>query len=174
MLQKTCTEDFMTGKKAKNVGQCNKYYVSNSHPVIIISEVFDMVQVEMDKRSRLIYKEDGTVESRERKYNGKYILGNLLVCGYCGASYRRRTERGKIVWRCGTRIEKGKELCANSPTLNEEWIKGILGETVCDDCYFEEIVRNRVERVIIFNQHIEIIYKDANKISILFIENEQR
>lgn len=64
----------------------------------------------MNKRSGLVYKEDGTVESKERKYNGKYLLGNLFICGYCGASYRRRTERSKEVWRCGTRMEKGKNL----------------------------------------------------------------
>lgn len=107
----------------------------------------------MDKRVRLVYKEDGTVESRERKYNGKYLLGNLLVCRYCGAYYRRRTERGK----CGARIEKGKEKCTNSPTLNEELIKLTLGETVCGDgSYDEAVVRNRVEKVLIFNQYLEI------------------
>ncbi|WP_211233508.1 recombinase family protein [Thermicanus aegyptius] len=35
MLQKTFTEDFMTGKKRKNIGQRNKYYVKDSHPAII-------------------------------------------------------------------------------------------------------------------------------------------
>jgi site-specific DNA recombinase len=64
MLQKTFTEDFMTGKKSKNIG--------------------------------------------------KYLLGNLLVCGDCGAPYRRRTERGRVVWCCATRIEKGKEACPHS------------------------------------------------------------
>lgn len=119
MLQKTFTEDFMAGKKSKNIGQRNKYYVKDSHAAIVSAEVFDKVQEQMAKRARLISKEDGTVEISGSKYNGKYILGNLLVCGDCGASYRRRTERGKVVWRCATRIEKGKEACPNSPTLYE-------------------------------------------------------
>lgn len=34
-LQKSYTEDFMTGKKAKNTGQRHSYYVSNSHPAIV-------------------------------------------------------------------------------------------------------------------------------------------
>lgn len=37
----------------------------------------------MARRARLVYKEDGTVESSTSKYNGKYLLGNLLVCGDC-------------------------------------------------------------------------------------------
>lgn len=105
----------------------------DSHPAIVSAEVFDKVQEEMVKRARLVSKKDGTVEASGSKYNGKYLLGNLLMCGECGALYRRRTERGKVVWRCAVRIEKGKgkEVCPNSPTLDEEWIKGILGEEVC-------------------------------------------
>ena len=99
MLQKTFTEDFMTGKRSKNIGQRNRYYVKDSHPAIVSVEVFDKVQEEMAKRARLISKEAGTIKTSGSKYNGKYILGNLLICGNCGASYRRRTERGKVVWR---------------------------------------------------------------------------
>ena len=95
--------------------------MKDSHPAIVSVEVFDKVQEEMAKRSRLISKEDGSVEA-SGKYNGKYLLGNLLVCGDCGASYRRRTKRGKVAWRCATRIEKGKEACSHSPTLDEDWI----------------------------------------------------
>jgi site-specific DNA recombinase len=126
MLQKTFTEDFMSGKKSKNIGQRNKYYVKDSHPAIISAEVFHKVQEEMAKRSRFVSKVDGSVEISGSKYNGKYILGNLLVCGDCGASYRRRTERGKVVWRCATRIEKGKEVCQHSPTLDEGWLQTVF------------------------------------------------
>ncbi len=129
MLQKTYTEDFMTGRKVRNVGQSNRYYVRNSHPAIVFEEVFDKVQEEMVRLARLVHKEDGIVEFRTRKYNGKYLLGNLLVCGDCGAPYRRRTERGKVVWRCVTRIEKGKETC-HSPTLDEEWVRDILCKSI--------------------------------------------
>lgn len=108
MLQKTFTEDFMTCKKSKNNGQRNRYYVKDSHPAIVSAEVFDKVQEEMAKRSRRVSNEDGTLEISGSKYNGKYLLGNLLVCGDCGASYRRRAECAKVVWRCATRIEKAK------------------------------------------------------------------
>jgi site-specific DNA recombinase len=167
MLQKTFTEDFMTGKKRKNDGQRNKYYVKDSYPAIVPAEVFDRVQEEMAKRTRLIRKEDCSEEASVSKYNGKYLLGNLLVCGDCGASYRRRTERGKVVWRCATRIEKGKEACATSLTLNEEWIKKILGERVCENSiYDEDIIRDNIEKILIFNDYLEIYYRHGNKISI--------
>lgn len=143
LLQKTVTEDFMTGKKVKNVGHRNQYYVKGSHAAIVSEEIFDKVQEEMRKRARMIYKGDGTVEAVGNKYNGKYSLGNLLVCGDCGASYRRRTGRGKVVWRCATRIEKGKNECTLSPTINEVWLKEQLSKPICDGTYDDEVVKKR-------------------------------
>jgi len=166
MLQKTFTEDFMTGKKSKNIGQRNRYYVRNSHPAIVSAEMFDKVQEEMTKRARLVIKDDGTMETSASKYNGKYLLGNLLVCSDCGAPYRRRTERGKVVWRCATRIEKGKEACPHSPTLDEEWVKDKLTKNICDGVYNEAIIRIEVEKVHIFDNYILIKRKDSSNVEV--------
>ena len=171
LLQKTYTEDFITGRKSKNAGQRDRYYITNSHAAIITAEVFDKVQEEMSRRARLISKEDGTVESSTRKYNGKYLLGNLLVCGDCAASYRRRTERGKVVWRCATRIEKGKDICPHSPILDEKWAQKVLGEKICENgVYDEEIVRNRIDRILVSGKKLEICCKDESKFSINLYE----
>jgi site-specific DNA recombinase len=169
LLQKTYTEDFITGKKSKNTGQRESYYIMNSHPAIITAEVFDNVQEEMSRRARLVQKKDGTVASSTSKYNGKYLLGNLLVCGDCGASYRRRTERGKVVWRCATRIEKGKDICPHSPTIDEEWVQDVLGKKICvNGIYNEDVVRNKIDRVFILVENLEINCKDESKISVKF------
>lgn len=168
MLQKTFTEDFMTGKKSKNFGQRNKYYVKDSHPAIVTAEVFDKVQEEMAKRARIVNREDGTIETSGRKYNSKYFLGNLLVCGDCGASYRRRTERGKVVWRCAIRIEKGKNECFLSPTINEEWLKEQLAELVCNGTNDEAIIRDEVDKIQVFDAFILIILTDGTQEKISF------
>ena len=164
MLQKTFTEDFMTGKKSKNIGQRNKYYVKDSHVAIVSSEVFDKVQEGMSKRSRLFSNEEGTLEISVSKYNGKYFLGNLLVCGDCGASYRRRTERSKVVWQCAARIEKGKEACPNSPTLDEGWVQNTMSKAVCQNrAYDEDVIRNEVDKIQVFDAFIFIFHKDGSK-----------
>lgn len=150
LLQKTYTEDFMTGRKVKNTGQRKQYYINRSHPAIVSDEVFDRVQEEMIKRARVIRHEDGTASLSTNKYNGKYLLGNLLVCGDCGASYRRRTERGNVVWRCATRIEKGKEACSESPTVKEEWIKERLTSMVSGELYEENIIRERIGQICVY------------------------
>lgn len=116
----------------------------------------------MAKRSRIVSSDDGTVKISGSKYNGKYILGNLLICGDCGASYRRRTERGKVVWRCATRIEKGKGACHHSPTLDEGWIQDTLGMTVGQDgAYDENIIRNEVDKIQVFDTYILILCTDG-------------
>lgn len=148
MLQKTVTEDFLTGKRVKNDGQKARYYVYNSHEGIVSKEVYMKAVCEMNSRSSVVKYDDGTVESR-KKYNGQNLLGNLLVCGESGASFRRRTERGKVVYRCATRIEKGREACKESSTIEEEWLKKELARRVCDGEYDEKLVRERVEEVII-------------------------
>ncbi len=169
MLQKTVTEDFMTGKKIKNTGQRNRYYIKDSHPAIVSAEVFNKVQEEMANRARFVSNEDGTLETSGSKYNSKYILGNLLVCGDCCMPYRRRTERGKVVWRCATRIEKGREVCPNSPTLDESWIKDILGEAICKNgIYDESVVRDEVDKIQVFDTFILIIKYNGSQEKRLF------
>ena len=99
MLQKTFTEDYLNGIRKKNVGQRTRYYVKGSHPAIISSEIFDKVQAEMLNRARLLRTADGNQISSGNRYSSKYLLSNLLVCEDCGEGFRRRTERGKTVWR---------------------------------------------------------------------------
>lgn len=143
--------------------------MKDSHPAIISTEVFDNVQEEMAKRSKFVSNKDGTVEIISSKYNGKYLLWDLLVCGDCGASYRRRTERGKVVWRCATRIEKGKDACPHSPTLDEAWVQDTLGGAVCQNrAYDESIIRNEVDKVQTFDTFILIFRKNGSQKKIPF------
>jgi site-specific DNA recombinase len=166
-LQKTYVEDVMIGKKVKNTGQVTSYYIKDSHPAIVSEDIFDKVQEEMDRRSSIVYKEDGTVSSKGKRYNSKYLLGNILECGHCGATYRRRTERGKVVWRCGTRMEKGRDMCGDSPTLNEKWIKEILAGNVCENgSYDEGMIRGEVDKILVFGKNVGICCKNGDKIRI--------
>ena len=100
----------------------------------------------------------------KKRPKAKLITWNLLVCGDCGASYRRRTERGKVVWRCSTRIEKGKEACPRSPTLNEGWVQDTLGEAVCQNGVYDEgVIRNEVDKIQVFDAFILIYCMDGSQ-----------
>lgn len=160
MLQKYFTQDYLTGKKAKNVGQRARYYVHDSHQGIISKEKFLKVAYEMNRRKSDAGNIGGEKTKINKKYNAKNILGNVLERGECGASYRRRTERGKVVYRCATRMERGREACGESPTVEEEWLKAELGRRICVGEYDEKIVKENVDKVkILKNKEIMIILK---------------
>ncbi len=71
-------------------------------------------------------------------------------------------ERGKVVWRCAIRIEKGKDACSHSPTLDEEWILDTLKKAVCTNgVYNEAIIRNKVDKIQVFDAFIMIFRTDG-------------
>lgn len=161
MLQKYFTEDYLSGKKAKNIGQRHRYYVHDSHQGIISKEKFLEVACEMTRRKSVTVDADGQMVKKNRKYNSQNVLGNILECKECGATYRRRTERGKVVYRCATRIEKGREACIESPTIGEERIKEEMGKRICGGEYDENVIRKKVDRVLVGRDgKLKILFKD--------------
>ena len=161
MLQKYFTENYLLGKKAKNVGQRDRYYVHDSHEGIISKEKFLEVACEMNRRKGITVDADGKTVKKNRKYNPLNALGNILECEACGATYRRRTERGRVVYRCATRIEKGRDACKESPTMEEEWIKMELGNSVYGGEYDEKVVRKTVDKVLVAkDEKLKILYRE--------------
>lgn len=161
MLQKYFAENYLLGKKAKNVGQRDRYYVHDSHEGIISKEKFLEVACEMNRRKGITVDADGKTVKKNRKYNPLNALGNILECEACGATYRRRTERGRVVYRCATRIEKGRDACKESPTMEEEWIKMELGNSVYGGEYDEKVVRKTVDKVLVAKDgKLKILYRE--------------
>ena len=103
--------------------------------------------------------EDGSIEVR-KKYNAQNVLANVLVCGECGASFRRRTESGKVVYRCATRMEKGRAACEKSPTIEENCLKEELGKRACDGAYDESVLREKIDMVrVVGGNELDIVFK---------------
>ena len=160
VLQKTFIEDYLKGIRKKNVGQRTRYYVKGSHPAIISQEIFDKVQEDMLNRARLLRTADGNQISSGNRYSSKYLLSNLLVCGDCSGGFRCKTERGKIVWRCGTRMEKGKAECKNPLTLNDQNVREMLGRIACNGEYDKNVVKDRVKRIDVYEKRLIICYAE--------------
>ena len=122
LLQKTFTEDVLTGVHKKNTGQLPQYYIENYHEGIVSKQIFREVQAEIARRNS---KSAANQRKRRRgRYNSKYALTERLVCGNCGSPYKRVTwnihGRKQIVWRCVNRIEYGTKFCSSSPSVPEE------------------------------------------------------
>ena len=134
LLQKTFTEDVLTGVHKKNTGQLPQYYIENYHEGIVSKQMFREVQAEIARRNS---KSAANQRKRRRgRYNSKYALTERLVCGNCGSPYKRVTwnihGRKQIVWRCVNRIEYGTKFCSSSPSVPEEELHRAILKAVQD------------------------------------------
>ncbi|MBP1920647.1 recombinase family protein [Youngiibacter multivorans] len=115
ILQKAFTVDFLTKKKKKNEGEIPMYYVENSHPSIVSSDVFDQVQYELKIR---------------KKHNG-YKTGvscfsGRIKCGQCGCYYGSKvwhsnSKYRRVIWQCNHKYQD-EEKCS-TPHIYEENLK---------------------------------------------------
>ena len=137
LLQKTFTEDVLTGVHKKNTGQLPQYYIENYHEGIVSKQMFREVQAEIARRNSKSAANQR--KHRRGRYNSKYALSERLVCGNCGSPYKRVTwnihGRKQIVWRCVNRIEYGTKFCGSSPSVPEEKLHRAILKAVQDLYY---------------------------------------
>ena len=132
LLQKTYRPSLFSDRAVQNDGDLPKYYVEGVLPRILEPEVFDWVQEELAKRGA---KRPTSEKAKTPfgRYSGKYALSTLVVCGKCGALYRRvtwyRKGEKQVMWRCGTRLDN-KANCTQSPTLEEPALQAAVMEAI--------------------------------------------
>ena len=116
LLQKSFTVDFLMKTMKPNRGELPSYYVKESHPPIISADEFDMVQAEIERRSR-----------QGRGYSGNSIFSSKLFCGDCGGLYGAKVWHSndayrRVIWQCNRKFSKTQEQC-KTPHLTEDTIK---------------------------------------------------
>ena len=140
LLQKTYRPSLFSDRAVQNDGDLPKYYVEGVLPQILEPKVFDQVQEELAKRSA---KRPTSEKAKTPfgRYSGKYALSALVVCGKCGALYRRvtwyRKGEKQIMWRCGTRLD-GKANCPDSPTIEETALQAAVMEAISEQYIHKE------------------------------------
>ena len=113
-IQKTFTPDFLTKKTVKNCGQVPSYFVEQSHPAIIDPAVFEMVQREMERRTR-----------GGGRYSGVSIFSGKIKCGACGGYFGSKVWHStdkyrRMIYRCNNKYEGQK---CQTPHVTEKEIK---------------------------------------------------
>lgn len=114
LLQKTYTVDYLTKKTKVNEGEIPQYYVEGDHEAIIDPDVFDCVQIEIERRC-----------SGTNRHSGVHDFSGKIKCGQCGSWYdskvRHSTDKyRKVIRQCNHKY--GVEKCP-SPHLTEKEIK---------------------------------------------------
>lgn len=109
-MQKEFTTDFLTKKKKVNEGEVPQYYVEDSHPAIIDPMLWEIAQMEIERRKQV-----------GKSYSANGVFAGRIICGECGSVYGPRkynTKSGvQTVWRCGKKYGKGNS--CSSPILTE-------------------------------------------------------
>lgn len=115
ILQKTYTPDYLTHKSVQNDGQLPKYHIKEDHEAIVSSELWQAVQMEMDRRKK--YMEKYSLKTMGQ-HTDENPFSHRVICGRCNHTMSRRTYarlNGKIkVWQCSQYYaKKGEHLCSS-------------------------------------------------------------
>ena len=98
-----------------NESEVPQYYVAESHPAIISTEIWNAVQAELTKRKTL-----------NVAYNCRSPFSNSIICGDCGSFYGPKVWHStdkyrRTVWQCNSKF-KDRKGC-KTPHLTEEKIQ---------------------------------------------------
>ena len=115
LLQKTFCTDFLTKKMKVNEGEVPQYYVENSHPAIVSDEVYEEVQLELQRRRK-----------QGCQHNSQHCFSGRIYCGCCGSVYGSKVWHSndkyrRTVWQCNARFVKGTG--CQTPHLSEPMIE---------------------------------------------------
>ena len=170
-LQKTFRSNCIDKKAKVNRGELPKYLVSNNHPPIIDRDTFNIVQVELARRCSKKSKSDFALTERG-KHSGIYALSDILVCGSCGAHYKRKgkTKNGQriVYWRCINRIEHGTKICKDSIGVEEKKLHAAicrcLSKMMSNRDKVVELIRNNLQYALTGNDSVLDVYAIENQI----------
>lgn len=121
--------------------------LSNSKYIgyIISFEDYFAVQVEKGNRSNL---DEDSNKRKITRYSSQNALSGLLVCAECGANYRRITKpSGEVVWRCANKVEHGKQICNNAPSLMEKELRQDICRILLISEFNAEFVKENIESI---------------------------
>ena len=121
LLQKTFTEDVLTGVHKKNTGQLPQYYIENYHEGIVSKQMFREVQAEIACRN------SKSAANQRKCRRGRYTASMPCPSDCSAVTVAALTKRvtwnihgrKQIVWRCVNRLEYGTKFCSNSPSIPE-------------------------------------------------------
>ena len=116
-FQKTYTDSNF--RRHNNHGEVDSFIAEDHHEAIISKEVFDRVQVMIQKR----IDEHGIVKDMG-KYHNKYPFSGIIICGECGGKFKRQTQSGGIAWACSTHLYN-KNACSMM-FIKDEAIKAVF------------------------------------------------
>jgi len=107
LFQKTFTDSQFD--RHSNQGEKPQYYVKDHHDAIISNEDFEAAQAIIVQRAK-----EKNIVADDEKYLNRYPFSGKIICGECGATWKRRTHTASkakyYTYTCNTHL-KDKNKC---------------------------------------------------------------
>lgn len=150
LLQKTYTADYLTKRTVKNNGELEQVRVKGDHEAIVDAEMWDAVQMELDRRREYMARYELRTMGR---YTDEQPFSCKVICGTCGKLFWRRTwyrsNRPVKVWQCGQRYrEKGVVGCTSENLIEKDLHRAFV-------MAWNAVLENRDELLENWKQQIE-------------------
>ena len=114
LLQKSWRDE--TFRRHPNQGEVDRFYIEGDHEAIITKDVFAAAVRANRQRGR----EVGNVPSLKSVYTNRYCFTGRLICGACGACFKRQCVRRKdgchACWVCKNHLKR-----ADSCPMGKLW-----------------------------------------------------
>jgi len=150
VLQKKFSANHLTRKNIRNKGELPKFCVEDAHVAIITDETFRLAQQKIAERRG----------NTQNQFTNPTVFSGKVVCGKCGNSCRRVSQRQGKAWRCRTKEFGGVKACdLHNPY--EETLKKAYSEVV--EPFTEEGFAAKVKQIIAYDEKIVFELKDGRK-----------
>lgn len=103
IFQKSYSDERFT--RHRNNGERDQYFAANHHEAIISHEDYDAANAILDRNGA----EKG-IYAVSRKYQNRYCFSGKIICGNCGAVWKRRKISGYFGYACTTHLAD-KDAC---------------------------------------------------------------
>ncbi|WP_160688579.1 recombinase family protein [Clostridium sp. C2-6-12] len=164
---KTQTID-VTRNKTKKYDKSDWYRKYNNHEAIIESDIFDKVQIEIEKRSQ-------KAKSTYVRHSNKYLFSNLLFCGECGSAMTGKLKKSlkyKVKYFCNNYEKNGTKVGHRSIAIYEDvllqYLKYKLDEAV------EENYQSLKDKLEEKSDVVELLKKDLKNVEKQLNDNIKR
>ena len=130
LLQKYYVENPLTHKVRKNNGECNRYWVENTHEALVNKETFDLVQREMARRM-------------DMRATHKSCFTLKIKCPFCGHSYVYHTYKStkNEYWV----HQPKKRICPVRWIINQAGLERVCADVLGAKAFDEDMFLEQVD-----------------------------
>lgn len=121
--------DFLSKKRTQNQGEIQMYYVEDDYEATIEPEMWECVQMEIERRKQYLEEHSTNSYSRQPESNP---FASKIVCGTCNKVFARKDWRSSAgfdrkIWQRSERYKvKGVMGCDNRHVVEETLVKAYL------------------------------------------------